>query len=87
MQMYPNPESIVGHFKELCAFAGHISRQIVLEIRARAANENTELAAQSIAAYFLSEKPETRGWILLNSARYVAFTYDFFFSISSEFSW
>uniref|UniRef100_A0A0N5AD46 BEACH-type PH domain-containing protein n=1 Tax=Syphacia muris TaxID=451379 RepID=A0A0N5AD46_9BILA len=74
MQMYPNPEEIVGQFKELCLFAGHISRQIVLEIRARAANENTESAAESISAFFLSEESDACGWVLLNSARYIALT-------------
>ena len=74
MQMYPSPEDIIGQFKELCAFAGHVSRQIVQEVRVRAAKNSPELAAQSICTFFVSEKTESRGWILLSSARYIAFT-------------
>ncbi|MCP9266082.1 WD repeat and FYVE domain-containing protein 3 [Dirofilaria immitis] len=67
MMMYPSPEEIVDKFKELCPFTGHLCRHLVQEIRLRAANECTQLAASAILNFILPDVAECRGWMLLNA--------------------
>ncbi|KAM3726430.1 WD repeat and FYVE domain-containing protein [Dirofilaria immitis] len=74
MMMYPSPEEIVDKFKELCPFTGHLCRHLVQEIRLRAANECTQLAASAILNFILPDVAECRGWMLLNAVCYLSFT-------------
>ncbi|KHN76240.1 WD repeat and FYVE domain-containing protein 3 [Toxocara canis] len=74
MSMYPCSEEIVTQFRELCPFAGHLCRHLVQEMRVRAANQSTELAALSISTFLLPEPTDSRGWLLLQSAHYVIST-------------
>ncbi|VDM92590.1 unnamed protein product, partial [Onchocerca ochengi] len=74
MIMYPSPEEIVDKFKELCPFTGHLCRHLVQEIRLRAANECTQLAASAIVNFLLPDVADCRGWTLLNAACYLSFT-------------
>ncbi|OZC09884.1 hypothetical protein X798_02990 [Onchocerca flexuosa] len=74
MIMYPSPEEIVDKFKELCPFTGHLCRHLVQEIRLRAANECTQLAASAILNFLLPDVADCRGWTLLNAACYLSFT-------------
>ncbi|KAL3982042.1 Beige/BEACH domain family protein [Acanthocheilonema viteae] len=74
MAMYPSPEEIVDKFKELCAFTGHLCRHLVQEIRLRAANECTRLAASAILNFLLPDVADCRGWTLLNAACYLSCT-------------
>lgn len=77
--MYPCAEEIVDDFKELCAFTGHLCRYLVQELRIRAANQNTELAALSISQFLLPDTSDSRGWILLSSVHYIISTFVTFF--------
>lgn len=72
--MYPSPEEIIDKFKELCAFTGHLCRHLVQEIRLRAANECTQLAASAILNFLLPDVADCRGWTLLNAACYLSYT-------------
>lgn len=74
ISMYPSPEEIVDQFKELCPFAGHLCRHLVQEMRLRAANQSTELAALSISLFLLPDTADPRGWMLLSSAHYLVST-------------
>uniref|UniRef100_A0A914ZRD5 WD repeat and FYVE domain-containing protein 3 n=1 Tax=Parascaris univalens TaxID=6257 RepID=A0A914ZRD5_PARUN len=74
MSMYSCPEEIVEQFRELCPFAGHLCRHLVQEMRVRAANQSTEMAALAISAFLLPEAPDSRGWLLLRSVHYIVST-------------
>ncbi|VDN90901.1 unnamed protein product [Brugia pahangi] len=74
MVMYPSPEEIVDKFKELCAFTGYLCRHLVQEIRLRAANECTQLAASAILNFLLPDVADCRGFTLLNAACYLSYT-------------
>lgn len=73
--MYPAPEEIVDKFKEIGPFAGHLCRHLVQEMRLRAANESTSLAAAAISSFLLPDSIDSRGWTLLSSACYLIFTF------------
>uniref|UniRef100_A0A1I7VIR8 WD repeat and FYVE domain-containing protein 3 n=1 Tax=Loa loa TaxID=7209 RepID=A0A1I7VIR8_LOALO len=74
MVMYPSPEEIVDKFNELCSFTGHLCRHLVQEIRLRAANECTQLAASAILNFLLPDVADCRGWTLLNAVCYLSYT-------------
>lgn len=72
--MYPSPEEIVDKFNELGAFTSHLCRHLVQEIRLRASDECTQLAASAILNFLLPDIADCRGWMLLNAACYLSYT-------------
>ncbi|VDN17035.1 unnamed protein product [Gongylonema pulchrum] len=74
MVMYPSPGEIVDKFKELGPFTSHLCRHLVQEMRLRAANESTSLAASAISTFLLPDSTDCRGWTLLNAICYLSLT-------------